>query len=67
MHRTPLLLGFAALAIAWSGALPRFLGHSFTAHMAMHMMVVAVAAPLIAVGVAASRADPSLIRPAWFA
>ncbi|MBA2410232.1 MAG: cytochrome c oxidase assembly protein [Gammaproteobacteria bacterium] len=67
MHRTLLLLGVAALAIAWSGALPRFLGHSFTAHMAMHMTVVAVAAPLLAVGVAGSRADPSLTRRAWFA
>jgi len=67
MRRAPLLLGFAALAIAWGGALPRSLGHSFTAHMAMHMTVVAVAAPLLAVGVAGSRADLSLTRPAWFA
>jgi putative membrane protein len=67
MRRAPMMLGFAALAVAWGGALPQLLGHSFTAHMAMHMMVVAVAAPLIAIAVAGSRHDPSAARPAWFA
>jgi putative membrane protein len=64
---TPLLLGLLALVVAWAGPLRGFLGHSFTAHMAMHMTVVAVAAPLLAIGVAGSRFDPSAARPAWFA
>jgi putative membrane protein len=61
------VLGFAALALAWSGALPHLLGHSFTAHMAMHVTVVGVAAPLIAIGIAGSRLDPSAAKPAFFA
>lgn len=42
------LLGLAALGAAWAGLPLMGGGHSFTLHMAMHMTVVAVAAPLLA-------------------
>ncbi|MDT8387822.1 MAG: cytochrome c oxidase assembly protein [Thiogranum sp.] len=60
-------LGFAALAAAWAGPLPGLVPASFTAHMAMHVLVVAVAAPLLALGVAGSRFDPAMRAPALFA
>jgi putative membrane protein len=60
-------LGIATLALAWAPWTSSLLGHGFTAHMARHMAVVAVAAPLIALGVAGSRADPSRERPGLFA
>ncbi|GAB2625693.1 cytochrome c oxidase assembly protein [Novilysobacter erysipheiresistens] len=46
------------LGAAWLGPLPEWSRQSFAAHMAMHMAVVAVAAPLLAVGLAGSRLDP---------
>ena len=51
---------FAAitLALVWFGPLPSIAKQSFAAHMSMHMAVVAVAAPLIALAVAGTRADP---------
>jgi len=48
-------LGIAVLAGAWWGP---FAQHSFYAHMTAHMAVVAVAAPLLAFGVAGGRWDP---------
>jgi putative membrane protein len=50
--------GVMVLAGAWLGPLPALSGHSFAAHMAMHMAVVAVAAPLIARGLAGTPLDP---------
>lgn len=59
MRRTLLLaLGFLALAVAWISPLPVLARHAFAAHMSMHMLVVAVAAPLLAAGAARSRIDP---------
>lgn len=54
------LLGFGLLSLlaAWLGPLPSLAQHSFAAHMAMHMTVVAVAAPLLAIGLAGTAADP---------
>lgn len=48
----PLLLasGLAALAVAWAGPLPEWSLTRFAAHMTMHLLVVAVAAPLLALG-----------------
>lgn len=42
--------GVLALAVAWLGPLPAAAHGSFTAHMTIHMLVTAVAAPLIALG-----------------
>ncbi len=54
----PLACGLVVLAVVWIGPLPEWSRHSFAAHMAMHMSVVAVVAPLLAAGVAGGRCDP---------
>lgn len=59
--------GGAVLALAWSPVFGAILGHGFAAHMASHMAVVAIAAPLLALGLVRSRADPSRSRPGLFA
>ena len=67
MRRVLLASGLLALAAAWLTGLPQLARHAFFAHMTMHMGVVAVAAPLIALGVAGSRFDPVPRAPALFA
>ena len=62
-----LLLGLLVLAAAWWGPLPELARQAFSAHMAMHMAVVAVAAPLLALALSRSRLDPVRWRPGWFA
>lgn len=54
-----LVCGTAALAALWLGPLPRLSAQSFSAHMTMHMGVVAVAAPLLGLGAQAMR--PALV------
>ena len=63
----PLLLASAALVLmaAWLGA-PALLLPPFSAHMTMHMGVVAVAAPLVAFGLAGTRRDPAIRWPRLF-
>lgn len=46
----PLAAGTLALLIGWLGPLPGLASASFTAHMGLHLLVVAVAAPLLALG-----------------
>ena len=65
-HPLLLLVGVASLAAIWLGPLPRLAQHSFAAHMAMHMGVVAIAAPFLALGVAGSWLDPVRRWPALF-
>jgi putative membrane protein len=60
-------LGLLVLAVVWLAPLSSVLPGSFTAHMTMHMGVVAVAAPLLAIGAAGHRFDPVRWAPAWFA
>jgi len=67
MRRVLLILGLLTLAAAWLGPLPQLAGRAFFAHMTMHMGVVAVAAPFIALGVAGGRFDPVRRAPALFA
>lgn len=55
MRNAFFLSGAAALALIWLGPLPRLAAHSFSAHMTMHMGVVAVAAPLLAIGTSRRR------------
>jgi putative membrane protein len=50
--------GVAVLTCVWLAPLDRLAPGPFSAHMAVHMAVVAVAAPLLALGVAGSRLDP---------
>lgn len=65
MRPTFLILGFLTLAIVWV-LLPQFGPSAFYVHMTIHMGVVAVAAPFLALGIAGGRADPVAKRPAWF-
>jgi putative membrane protein len=62
-----LVSGLAALSAVWLGPLPELARHSFAAHMTMHMGVVAVAAPLLALAVAGGPFDPVCRVPALFA
>jgi putative membrane protein len=66
MRASVVLLGLFVLAAAWLGAFRVLLPGPFSAHMAMHMAVVAVAAPLLALGVAGTRRDPAAIAPRLF-
>lgn len=59
-------LGVSTLALVWLGPLPGLARHRFSAHMTMHMGVVAVAAPLIALALANGRFDPARRVPALF-
>lgn len=58
MRAALLILGGMTLAAAWLGPLPHLAQNAFFAHMTMHMLVVAVAAPLIAFGLAGTSFDP---------
>jgi len=60
-------IGLLTLCIAWSGSLSALSPGPFTAHMSMHMAVVGVAAPLIALGLAGGRWDPVRKLPRLFA
>jgi putative membrane protein len=57
MRLAALLTGLAALAAAWAMAAATHAG--MTGHMAAHMAAVAIAAPLIACGIAGTRFDPA--------
>lgn len=62
-----LALAFAVLASVWLGPLPDLAQHSFAAHMTMHIVIVAVAAPLIALALAGTAGDPVRTMPRLFA
>lgn len=65
-RRLLLALGLLSLAAAWLGPLPRLAQHAFYAHMTMHMTVVAIAAPFLALALAGTRFDPVRKWPALF-
>lgn len=67
MRRIAFALGVGVLALAWFGPLPDLARQSFAAHMAMHMAVVAIAAPLLALALAGTHVDPVRVWPAWLA
>lgn len=67
MRRWFLTLGCLVLAAAWLGPLPTLARGAFSAHMSMHMLVVAVAAPLLVLGIAGGQLDPVRLRPRLFA
>ena len=62
-----LILGAMTLVFVWLGPLPELAPTRFSAHMTMHMGVVAVAAPLLALAVAGGRLDPARRLPSLFA
>ena len=53
------VIGTALLASLWTGRLPAMARSSFAAHMTLHLLVVAVAAPLVALGLAQWRGHQS--------
>ena len=63
MRTGSLIAGLAVLAVAWLGPLPSLASQSFAAHMTMHIAVVAVAAPLLVLAMAGTRADPVRALP----
>jgi putative membrane protein len=67
MRYTLLVLGGLTLGAIWFGPLPQLAQRAFFAHMMMHMGVVAVAAPLLALGIAGGRFDPVYQVPTCFA
>lgn len=56
-------LALAVLGLAWLGPLPDLARQSFAAHMTMHIAVVAVAAPLLALAMAGTATDPVRAMP----
>ncbi|MEZ6090318.1 MAG: cytochrome c oxidase assembly protein [Pirellulaceae bacterium] len=59
-------LGWLLLTFAWLGPLPRWAERSFSAHMTLHMLVVAVVSPLLAIAIAGQRWDPVTRVPRLF-
>jgi putative membrane protein len=66
-RRSFIAAGSIALGVAWIGPLPGLAEEAFFGHMTMHMIVVAIAAPLLALGIAGSKIDPVRRWPALFA
>lgn len=62
MRTVSLGLGIAALGAAWLGPSAAGVAPSFTVHMAVHLAVVAVAAPLIALGIGERAERLSVLR-----
>lgn len=58
--------GILLLAGLWFGPLPKLAHQAFFAHMIMNMGVVALAAPLLALGIAGSAQDPARRAPQFF-
>ncbi len=67
MRKLLFFLGCLTLLGLWFGPLAAFAEHAFFAHMIVHMGVVAVAAPLLALGMAQGRFDPVRKWPMAFA
>jgi putative membrane protein len=61
------VLGLVTLGAAWLGPLPQLARQAFFAHMTMHMAVMAIAAPFLAIGVAGAKLDPVRKIPVLFA
>lgn len=66
MKQTCTMAGLLLLGGLWAGPLPELARQSFAAHMALHIGVVGIAAPLLALGLAGGRLDPVRHAPAWF-
>lgn len=62
---TWLAAGLGLLALLWVAPWHAFAPGSFTVHMLVHVGIVAIAAPLIALGLAGGRFDPVRRAPRW--
>ena len=58
--------GWLLLGLAWMGPLPQWAESSFAAHMTLHMLIVAIVAPLLSIAMAGLRYDPVRRVPALF-
>lgn len=58
MRAGALIAGLAVLALLWGGPLSALSSHRFSAHMALHMGVVAVAAPFLAISLSGRWRSP---------
>lgn len=67
MNKPLVISGAAVLGAVWLGPLPELARSAFWAHMTMHMSVVAVAAPLLALGLAGTRWDVAARWPRFVA
>ena len=67
MRRLMATSGCLVLALAWLGPLALGIETGFAGHMIVHVAVVAITAPLLAVGLAGSRLDPTPLAPLMFA
>ncbi|MBA3311663.1 MAG: cytochrome c oxidase assembly protein [Planctomycetaceae bacterium] len=66
MRPACLAVGLLLLAGLWFGPLPHMARQAFFAHMTLHMGVVAVAVPILTMGVAGGRLDPVSKAPRLF-
>ena len=67
IRRCSFIAGCISVAFAWLGPLRPLVHDAFFAHMTIHMLIVAVAAPLLAIGIAGGRFDPVRTSPGLFA
>jgi putative membrane protein len=67
MRKLLATLGCLVLALAWLAPPALGIELGFAGHMSVHVAVVAIAAPLLAVGLAGSRLDPTPLAPLLFA
>ena len=67
MRRLMATAGCLVLVLAWLWAPVLGIETGFAGHMMIHMAVVAIAAPLLAIGLAGSRLDPTPLAPLLFA
>lgn len=67
MRRLMLTFGCLVLALAWLAPAALGIEAGFAGHMIVHVAVVAIAAPLLAIGSVGSRLDPTPLVPLLFA
>jgi putative membrane protein len=67
MRKVMAISGGLVLALAWAAPPALGIGAGFAGHMIAHVAVVAIAAPLLAIGLAGSRLDPTPVAPLLFA
>ncbi|MEX0819576.1 MAG: cytochrome c oxidase assembly protein [Pirellulaceae bacterium] len=60
-------IGLLTLGYAWLGPLPELASHAFFAHMTLHMLIVAIAAPCLSLALAGLPCDPVHRVPVVFA
>lgn len=62
IDKTFTFAGLLILLLAWAGPLPGLVQHSFAAHMLLHMTVVGIGVPVLAVGLAPAVAGRGPMR-----